>query len=86
MKLNLKGLTLTCALLWAGTILIVGLANMAWPNYGKPFLELCSSIYPGYHVTGSIGSVLVGTLYGMVDGAIGGAIFAALYNKLSPSS
>ncbi len=86
MKLNLKALALTAAILWAGSILMVGLANMVWPNYGKLFLEILSSIYPGYHVTGSIGSVLVGTGYGIVDGAIGGAIFAALYNKLTPSN
>ncbi len=86
MKLNLKALALTAAILWAGAILLTGFANMAWPNYGKLFLEILSSIYPGYHVTGSIGSVLVATGYGLLDGAIGGAIFAALYNKLSPSN
>ena len=86
MKLNLKAVTLTCAILWAGTILMVGLANMAWQDYGKSFLEIISSIYPGYRVTGTIGSVLVGTCYGIADGAVGGAIFAALYNKLTPSN
>ena len=30
-----------------------------------------------------IGSIITGTLYGLVDGAIGGAIFGWLYNFLS---
>ena len=41
------------------------------------------SIYSGYHPGPGIGSIIVGTLYGVVDGAIGGAIFGWLYNFLS---
>jgi hypothetical protein len=37
-------------------------------------------MYPGYEPGPGIGSVLTGTLYGLVDGAIGGAVFAWLYN------
>ncbi|KKL51489.1 hypothetical protein LCGC14_2294960 [marine sediment metagenome] len=40
----------------------------------------------GGDASGTIGSVLVGTCYGIADGAVGGAIFAALYNKLTPSN
>ena len=44
-----------------------------------------SSIYPGYDV-GGFGSVIVGTLYGLIDGWVGGVILAWLYNKLVPTA
>jgi hypothetical protein len=84
MKLHVPALALTAALLWGGAILVVGLANMAWPHYGGAFLEVMASIYPGYHPGSGIRSVITGTLYGLVDGAIGGAIFAWVYNLFSP--
>jgi hypothetical protein len=84
MKLHIPALALTAGLLWSGAILVVGLANMAWPTYGGAFLNIMASIYPGYHPGSGIGSVIMGTLYGLVDGAIGGAIFAWLYNLFLP--
>ncbi len=86
MTLSVRSLALTTGALWAGAILLVGLINLASPAYGKAFLELCSSIYPGYHATPSFGGVLVGALYGLVDGAVGGALFAWLYNALAPKA
>jgi len=83
MKLSLKSFTITAGLLWGGSVLFVGLVNMFSPTYGLAFLELCSSIYPGYHVSQTFGSVIVGTLYALLDGAIGGAIFAWVYNCFS---
>lgn len=83
MKLSLKAFTLTCGLIWGGAVLMVGLANLAWPTYGVAFLQLCSSIYPGYHANPTLGSVLVGTGYALVDGAVGGAIFTWVYNVLA---
>ncbi len=38
-------------------------------------------LYPGY-APGGFGSVIMGTLYALVDGAIGGAVFAWLYNRI----
>jgi len=70
-------------LLWGGAMLVVTTAALVWPNYGRTFLEVVSSIYPGYHPGPSIGSVVTGTLYAVVDGAIGGAVLAWLYNLLS---
>jgi hypothetical protein len=49
-------------------------------GYGSNFLEVISSVYPGYHPGTGISSVIVGSLYGVVDAGIGGAIFAWLYN------
>jgi hypothetical protein len=46
------------------------------------FLQVVASIYPGYDATRSIGVVIVGTLYALVDGAIFGLILGGLYNLL----
>jgi hypothetical protein len=78
MKLNVKAVTISFALIWAASIFLVGLANLKWPNYGRVFLDCIASIYPGYKGTASFGQVIVGTLYGLVDAAIGGAVFAVL--------
>ena len=83
MKFNTLALGLTAGLIWGGAIFVVGLANLIWPGYGQAFLNLLGSIYPGYHPESSIGSVIAGTIYGLVDGTIGGVIFGWLYNLLA---
>lgn len=83
MRLDTRALTITGGLLWGGAVLLVGLAQMIWPSYGRTFLELTASIYPGYHGPGGIGALLVGTLYGLVDGGIAGLVTAWLYNRLA---
>jgi hypothetical protein len=89
MKLNLKALVLTAGLVWAGAVLMVGVTNLIWPGYGNTFLQLVASIYPGYDATRSVGAVIVGTLYALVDGAIFGLVVGWLYNlflsKASPA-
>lgn len=80
MKLNVKALAVVGAALTAGSILFFGILNLIFPGYGAAFLDLFASIYPGYDGPDGLGSVLVGTLYGVVDGAIGGALIAWLYN------
>jgi hypothetical protein len=80
MKLNLKALVLTAGLVWAGAVLMVGVTNLIWPGYGNTFLQLVASIYPGYDATRSVGAVIVGTLYALVDGAIFGLVVGWLYN------
>ena len=86
MKLNVKAFAITAAILWAGAILITGIGNLISANhtYGKKFLELCASLYPGYHAVPSFGNILVGTGYGLVDAAICGALFAFIYNLFVP--
>jgi hypothetical protein len=83
MTLSIRALTFTAALLWGGGVLVCGLANLIWPTYGVAFLQLVSSIYPGYHATRSLGSVVVGTLYALLDGAVCGWLFAWLYNRVA---
>jgi hypothetical protein len=80
MRLSIKAMTIAWALLWAGCVLVVGLANLVAPAYGLSFLQLISSIYPGYHASRNFVDVLVGTGYAIVDGGIGGLVFAWLYN------
>ncbi len=80
MKLSVKSLTITSAVLWGGACLMVAVLNIISPGYGNAFLDVISSIYPGYQVTGTLGSVIVGTLYALLDGAVGGALFGWIYN------
>ena len=80
MKLNIKALTFSLAILWGGSVFLVGLANLVWPPYAASFLNLLASFYPGYHASGSFGDLVVGALYAVLDGAIGGLVFGWLYN------
>ncbi len=82
MKLSVKNLGITAAVMWGGLVFLMGLAHLAWPGYGTAFLELAASVYPGYEI-GGFGSVIIGTLYALLDGGIAGAIFAWLYNTLA---
>jgi len=82
MKFALIPMAIACAILWGGAVFLCGTANVLWPSYGESFLQLLDSIYPGYHASGSFGSVVVGTLYATMDGAVGGLLFGWLYNLL----
>jgi len=83
MKLSVKGLAITAAIIWGAALLIVGSANMMFPGYASNFLEVIGSIYPGYQPGTGFSSVIIGSLYGVVDAGIGAAIFAWLYNFIS---
>ncbi len=81
MKLDVKTVAVVLALSWGILgMFLTGLANLIWPGYGQAFLEVMASLYPGYRATASLGQVIIGTLYGVVDGAVAGAVFAWLYN------
>ena len=83
MRFNITALSLTAGLFCGAWILVVGSANLIWPSYGRAFLEIAASIYPGYHPGPAIGSVITGTLYALVDGVVAGAVFGWFYNLLS---
>lgn len=83
MKLSIKAMALTCSTIWGLSIAIVGIANLIWPSYAVAFLDVISSVYPGYQAGTGFGSVIVGTLYAAIDGAVGGVLLAGLYNRLS---
>lgn len=80
MKLSVKGLAVAFGMSWGASLLLIGLFNLYFPPYGEGFLQLVTSIYPGYHGEKTLISILTGTGYGLVDGAICGAVVAWLYN------
>ena len=82
MTLSMKGLALTAGILWGACYLLVGLANLIWPSYADAFLTWTASFYPGYNGPTGFASVIVVTLYALVDGLVAGAVFAWLYNWL----
>jgi len=84
MKLSIRGLTLSLAIVWGVVVLLCAIANLVWPPYADVFLECLASVYPGYEYTGTAGSVVVVTLYGVLDGAVAGLLLGAIYNACTP--
>jgi hypothetical protein len=80
MRLNPKALALAGGIVWALALFLTGVINMIGSGYGEMFLKMMASVYPGYHASRSIGDLIVGTLYAVIDGAIGGLFFGWLYN------
>lgn len=80
MRLSLKALGISGAILWGGAILMCGIANLASDSYGTEFLRVVSSIYPGFHASRSFADILVGACYALVDGGLAGVVFGWLYN------
>lgn len=83
MVFNIKALAIVGAVLMGACLLLMGIVNLIFPSYGVAFLELMASVYPGYHGPAGFGSVIVATMYAIVDGAVCGAIFAWLYNLVA---
>jgi hypothetical protein len=82
MRLDVKAFVVAAGIFWGLAIGLTGIANLIWSGYGSAFLEVFASIYPGYHAEGSIGDLIAGTLYALVDGALTGLIFVCIYNAL----
>lgn len=82
MKLSVRAAAISSGLIWSGCVLFVGVANLVQPRYGREFLQLVASIYPGYKPRPKLSQVAVGTAYAAVDGAVGGALCALLYNRI----
>lgn len=83
MRISVSALAFTLGVFWGAAMLIVALANLIWPSYGRAFLDLAASVYPGYRPDSGVGSVIVGTLYALLDGAVAGAVVAWLYNAVA---
>jgi hypothetical protein len=81
MRLNIRATAFALGILWGAAVLVTGLANLIWSGYGIGFLQLLASVYPGYKVSGSIGDLITGFLYALVDGGLFGLVFAWLYNR-----
>ena len=82
MTLNIKALAFTASVFLGGSFLITGLLDLAFSGYGDAWLNIAASLYPGYNGPNGFGSVIVVTLYGLLDGLIAGAIIGWLYNLL----
>jgi ABC-type nitrate/sulfonate/bicarbonate transport system permease component len=80
MRVSLKAITLSSAILWGLAMLLVGMIHMADPSYGGAFLRIMSSVYPGADTAPTLWRVLLGTLYGIVDGGVAGFLFGWLYS------
>ena len=85
MTFNIKALALTSGVALGGSLLLIGLANLAFSGYGDAWLNIAASLYPGYDGPNGFGSVIVVTLYALLDGLIAGAIIAWLYNVFATS-
>jgi hypothetical protein len=83
MSLSTKALVITSGVLWGSAVLTVGLVNLANPRYGRRFLKVIGSVYPGYRAKPTAKDVAVGTTYALVDGAIAGAVFGLVYNQFA---
>lgn len=81
MKLDTKAMAITGAVLWGGSVFVTGLINLMRPRYGRDFLRMLATVYPGYKARGTFGDVVVGTMYASLDGAFGGAMLSVLYNR-----
>ena len=81
MKVSVKAMAATTALIWGGAVLTVAAVNLLRPRYGQEFLRVVSSIYPGYKAEATPRQLAVGTAYAVADGAAGGALCAWLYNQ-----
>lgn len=53
------------------------------PSYGVSFLEVTSSVYPGFHSAGSAGTLAIGTIEGLIDGGISGLVLSLLYSAFA---
>ena len=80
MKLSVLAMACAFGVFWALAILVVGVANAATGDYGHAFLQVISSLYPGYKGTPGVGQAIVAALYGLLDGVVAGAVFAWIYN------
>lgn len=81
-RISVRALTNSAAIVSGLLVFLVGIVNMVWDGYGQVFLDILDSVYPGYHATGSFGSVALATFYSVVGGAICGAVLGWVYNGL----
>ena len=85
MTINVKAAAITVGLLWSVLgMFATGVGNLVVPGYGQGLLDVMASVYPGYAATPTVGQVIIGTLYGLLDGVVVGAVFAWLYNTITP--
>ncbi len=77
-KLDPKACGLAFGVLWAGGVVIMGVAALV-SSWAQPFVDVLSVMYVGY--SASVIGILIGAVWGFLDAFIGGWVFAWLYNK-----
>ena len=80
MKFNIAAAAVAGGVGFAIALGISGILNMAFDGYGRAFLDLMASVYPGYKASGTAGDLFVGCFYAAADGMIAGGGFALIYN------
>ncbi len=68
------------AILWALTLLLISLLAI-FLGVGFPWLGIIASLYVGFSLT--IGGIIIGLVWALIDGFITGVVLAWLYNWLS---
>lgn len=82
MRLDARAVGLALGITFAVPIVfLTGIANLIWPGYGQPLLDILAALYPGYKGLPGLGHVVVASLYAFVDGAVIGLIYAWAYNR-----
>ncbi len=71
---------LTGGIVWGATLFLATLLNLYY-GYGKAFLDVWVSIYPGFSVS-LLGSV-VGRIYGFLDMFVGFYIIVWVYKQVT---
>lgn len=80
MKVSPIALGLTLGVLWGGAMCLISIVNLVNPSYGRDFLFVMASVYPGIAGAGPIAGTLMATIYGSVDGFLGGLLVGWIYN------
>jgi len=78
--MNTKRAALTGGIVWGALMFLTTLVSVYAGGYGRTFLSVMTSIYPGYSIS-LLGSI-IGLIYGFVDVFVGVYIIAWVYKKL----
>ncbi|MEN6301652.1 MAG: hypothetical protein ABFD96_02965 [Armatimonadia bacterium] len=82
MRASTRASAITSGMIWGGALLTVGLVRLLRPSYGRRFMSVLASVYPGYGARPTLSDALLGGLYGFIDGSIAGLLYGWLYNNL----
>lgn len=80
MSKNIKKAALTGGIIWGATLFFTTILSV-YTGYGKAFLDVWTSIYPGFNI--SLGGSILGLIYGFLDMFIGIYIIAWVYRQIA---
>ncbi len=83
MKLDVKAFAMAGAAIGGLKVLKVLLVRQMVPGYGEPFVQLLASLFPGYHGTPGVSSIVTAVGYVVLDAAVWAALLAWLYNRVA---